>query len=59
MFGRVKKTKKYYFRGKEISKRKADAMVIGACAGMVGAGFGLWMFTIFLTALINAAGGAA
>lgn len=59
MFGRVKANKRYYFKGKEISRAKANAMVIGACAGMVGAGFGLWIFTIFLTALLNAAGGAA
>lgn len=51
--------KKYYYKGKEISRRKANAMVIGACAGMVGAGFGLWIFMVFLSALIQAAGGAA
>lgn len=59
MFGKVKANKRYHFKGKEISRAKANAMVIGACAGMVGAGFGLWIFTIFLTALLNAAGGAA
>ena len=59
MFKKPVTTKRYYFRGKEISKRKADAMVIGACAGMVGAGFGLWILTIFLSALFNAMGGAA
>lgn len=51
--------KKYYYKGKEISKRKANAMVIGACAGMVGAGFGLWILTVFLSALFQAIGGAA
>lgn len=59
MFSRVTAKKKYFFRGKEISRRRANAMVAGAIAGMVGAGFGLWIFTIFLTALLNAAGGAA
>ena len=51
--------KKYMFRGKEISRAKANALVAGAFAGMVGAGFGLWIFTIFLSALLKAAGGAA
>lgn len=51
--------KKFYFKGKEISKRRANAMVIGACAGMVGAGFGLWILTVFLSALFQAIGGAA
>ena len=59
MLSRVKKTKRYYFRGKEISKRRANAMVIGAVAGMVGAGFGLWILTVFLSALFQAIGGAA
>lgn len=59
MLSRVKKTKRYYFRGKEISKRRANAMVIGAFAGMVGAGFGLWILTVFLSALFQAIGGAA
>lgn len=59
MLSRVKKTKRYYFRGKEISKRRANAMVVGACAGMVGAGFGLWILTVFLSALFQAIGGAA
>lgn len=59
MLSRVKKTKRYYFRGKEISKRRANATVVGACAGMVGAGFGLWILTVFLSALFQAIGGAA
>ena len=59
MFSRVTAKKKYFFKGKEISRRRANARVAGAIAGMVGAGFGLWIFTIFLTALLNAAGGAA
>ena len=59
MLSRVKKTKRYYYKGKEISRRKANAMVTGACAGMVGAGFGLWILTVFLSALFQAIGGAA
>lgn len=49
--------KRYFYKGKEISKRQANAMVIGACAGMVGAGFGLWIFTMFLSALVEVLGG--
>lgn len=56
---RTVKTKRYFFRGKEISRKKANALVIGACAGMVGAGFGLWILTVFLSALFHAIGGAA
>ena len=56
---RTVKAKRYYFRGKEISRKKANALVIGACAGMVGAGFGLWILTVFLSALFHAIGGAA
>lgn len=56
---RTVKAKRYYFRGKEISKKKVNALVIGACAGMVGAGFGLWILTVFLSALFHAIGGAA
>ena len=59
MLSRVTAKKRYFFNGKEISRKKANAMVAGAVAGMIGAGFGLWIFTIFLTALFNAAGGAA
>ena len=56
---RTVRTKKHYFKGKEISRKKANALVIGACAGMVGAGFGLWILTVFLSALFHAIGGAA
>lgn len=57
MFRRV--NKRYFYKGQEISKRKANAMAYGALAGMIGAGFGLWILTIFLSALFQAAGGAA
>ena len=50
--------KRYFYKGKEISRAKANAMVIGACAGMVGAGFGLWIFTLFLDALFSVMGGS-
>lgn len=53
------KGKRYFYKGQEISKRKANAMAYGALAGMIGAGFGLWILTIFLSALFQAAGGAA
>ena len=34
--------KRYYYNGKEISKRKADLIFVGALAGMIAAAFGTW-----------------
>lgn len=48
--------KRYFFRGREITRRKANLMVVGACAGMVGGAFGLFMLTIFLEALLKVVG---
>ena len=50
--------KKYAYKGKEISRAKANLMVAGAITGMIAGAFGLWVLTIFLEVLIQHAGGA-
>lgn len=51
--------KRYRYKGREISRAKANAMTVGAFAGMIGAGFALWILMVFLSALFSAAGGMA
>lgn len=41
--------KKYYYKGKEISKKKANIMVIGAILGMCGGALGLYFLMTCLT----------
>lgn len=41
------------YKGKEISKRKANLMVAGAILGMVGAVVGLWLTASLIIGLFR------
>ena len=44
--------KKYMYKGKEISRAKANLMVAGATAGMIAGAFGLWILLHALSAMM-------